>query len=109
MPGAGDLQDISVAIGRLQAEVEHERRPRAQAHIAAAAMLKQLSNLATEVRLALSDMRGMREAIEPLQHEIELWRGLRNRAIGGMLVVGFLLSAGGAAAWSAFSKFFKGA
>ncbi len=111
---AGDLQEISVAIGRLQAEVESARASRKVTYEKIEEIAGVLSRLSSqlgqslhEIAVLRAEVAAVRADVAAIKPEVELWKGLRNRALGGMAVAGLLLSATGAAAWETLSKLIK--
>ena len=115
MPAPGDLQEISVAIGRLQAEVEIDRDSRRVTFEKLEEIARNLGRLSTQLSQSLheiavlrSEIAVVRADVAAIKPEVELWRGLRNRAMGGLAVAGLMVSATGAALWETLAKLLRG-
>lgn len=104
MASAGDLQEISVAIGRLQAQVESASASRQVTYSKIEDIAKSVSRMEMQLVSGLNEIAALKVDVAAIKPEVELWRGLRNRAMGGMTAAGLLLAGSGAAAWEAISK-----
>ncbi len=104
MPEHGDLHEISLAIGNLQAEATSSREGRQVLH----AKLDKINAGIAELNVQLANMNGsigqLQQEMAEVKPEVSTWRALRNRAIGGMLALSLIMATGGAAAWHGLQK-----
>lgn len=111
----GELHEISSAIGRLQEAVESARASRKETYtkieeigVLLARLTSQLSESLHEMAVLRAEVAAVRADVASIKPEVELWKGLRNRALGAIAVAGLMVSATGAALWETLSKLLKG-
>jgi hypothetical protein len=105
---AGELHEISSSIGWLKAEAESSREGRKVLHLKLDDMLAVQHQMLAAQQQANGQIAALQAAMNEVRPEVNQWRNLRNRAMGGLAVAGLLLSAGGAAVAQLAEKWLDG-